>query len=259
MSQSVLGIDLEGINKNLFEQGVDVSTDRVIEIGAVLWDWEYHQPVKIISELIAEADRLPLTDELIELTGINETILDKYALKGDQVKNLLQDLAKTMEQADYCMAHNAKGYDYPMLDALFKRFGLAMPKTVWIDTLTDLEFPDKIKAKSLAMLEYSHGFINPFPHRAVTDVLSMMKIASQYPLTRMGKLANSPIVQVVAQLKAPNWSNKDEVDEFNKIKHKVAQSRFRWNPGNKTWTKEVHKVLLDEGKINFDFEWFIRD
>jgi DNA polymerase-3 subunit epsilon len=75
----------------------------------------------------------------------------------------------------------------------------------------------------------------------------------------MSKLAKSPIVQVVAQLKAPNWSDKREVNEFNKIKHKVAKSRFKWDPSSKTWSKDVQKVLIDEGKINFDFDWFIRD
>lgn len=259
MGQTVLGIDLEGMNKNLLEQGVDIKTDRVIEIGAVLWDWEFHQPVRIMSELVNESDRLPMTEEVIQLTGINEDVLERYALKGDEIKPVLERLAKLMESADYLMAHNAKGYDQPMLEGMFKRYDIKIPDTIWIDTLTDLEFPSKIKQKSLAMLEYSHGFINPFPHRAVTDVLSMLKIASQYSLSRMGKLAESPIVQVVAQLQAPNWSDKKEVAEFNKIKHKVAKNRFKWNPSNKTWSKEIQKVLIDEGKINFEFDWFIRD
>ena len=41
-------------------------------------------------------------------------------------------------------------------------------------------------------LEHYHGFLNPFPHRAVTDVMSMLKIASQYDLDRMADLAKLP-------------------------------------------------------------------
>ena len=110
----------------------------------------------------------------------------------------------------------------------------------------------------MAMLEYSHGFINPFPHRALTDVLSMLKIASNYEFDRIGQLALSPKVLLVADLKAPNWRNKDEVEEFNSIKNKVSKAKFKWNPDNKTWSKVFPKILLDEGKVRLDFEYSIK-
>ena len=49
------------------------------------------------------------------------------------------------------------------------------------------------------------------------------------------------------------------VSEFNEVKNKVAKSRFKWNPSTKQWTKEIHKILIDEGKINYDFEYFIKE
>lgn len=110
---------------------------------------------------------------------------------------------------------------------------------------------------SLSALEYSHGFINPFPHRAVTDVLSMLKIVSQYPTDRMIELAKSPTIKVIAKLQAPNWSNKKEVNEFNKIKNKVSQSKFKWEPSQKIWFRNYPKILIDENKVNLDFEWEI--
>ena len=174
----ILGIDLEGINKDLLNQGVDVKTDRVIEVGAVLWDWNLSQPVKMISELIDEPDRLKISEEVEELTGLNDQILSDWAFKGEEIRTFLVQLTKTMEKADYCMAHNSIGYDQPMLEAMFKRYDLEMPNKPWINTLSDIEFPKRMKFHSMAMLEHSHGFINPFPHRALTDVLSMLKIAS---------------------------------------------------------------------------------
>lgn len=257
-SQLVLGIDLEGINKDLVNSGVDTSVDRVIEVGAVLWDWNLAQPVKMISELIDEVDRLKISQEVEELTGINDDILENWALKGEDIKRFLESFAKVIEKADYLMAHNSSGYDEPMLEALFKRYALEMPKKPWINTLTDIEFPRRMKQRSMAMLEHSHGFINPFPHRALTDVLSMLKIASQYDLGRMTKLAKSPMVTIAAKLDAPNWKNKDEVQEFNVTKNKVAKSKFKWNPSIKLWTKEVHQVIIDEGRLNYDFEWYIK-
>ena len=112
--------------------------------------------------------------------------------------------------------------------------------------------------RSMAALEHAHGFVNPFPHRAVTDVLSMLKIFSQYNYDRVFALASSPIVTIVADLKAPNLKDQEAVGEFNRIKNKVAKSRFRWNPSEKTWTKDIHQILLDEGKVDFGFDWSIK-
>lgn len=255
----VLGIDLEGMNKDLVFQGVDIKTDRVIEVGAVLWDWNLSQPVKILSELIDEVDHLPISEEVEMITGINDATLETWGAKGTAIHKILRDLLILMEKADYLMAHNGHGYDIPMLRAMFNRYDLEMPEKTWIDTMVDIEFPRKITGRSMALLEHSHSFINPFPHRAITDVLSMLKIASQYDLKRMSKLAESSRVTLVASLKAPNWKDPSAVQEFNDIKNKVAKARFKWNPSKKEWTKEVHKVLVDEGKIKYDFEYFMKE
>ena len=255
----ILGIDLEGINKDLVHKGVDIKTDRVIEIGAVLWDWQLGQPDKIFSELIDEVDRLPISQEVEDLTGINDNCLEKWGAKGAAIKEILESLKELMAKADYFMAHNGTGYDIPMLRAMFDRHSVEMPEKVWIDTMTDIEYPRQMKGRSMALLEHSHGFINPFPHRAVTDVLAMLKIAAQYDGKRMIKMAESPRVTLVASLKAPNWKDPAAVSEFNEVKNKVAKSRFKWNPSTKQWTKEIHKILIDEGKINYDFEYFIKE
>ncbi len=258
-SPLILGIDLEGMNRDLQMSGVDIKTDRVIEVGAVLWDWNAGQPVKILSELVNEVDHLPISEEVETITGINDELLEKWGAKGQEIHLVLEQLAGLMTKADYLMAHNGPSYDIPMLRAMFNRHGMEMPEKTWIDSMTDIEFPRKMTGRSMALLEHSHGFINPFPHRAVTDVLSMLKIASQYPITRIIKLAESPMVTLVASLKAPNWKDPVAVTEFNNVKNKVAKSRFKWDPSKKLWTKEIHKVLIDEGKINYDFEYYIQE
>ncbi len=255
----ILGIDLEGVNQNLLENGVNLEVDRVIEIGAALLDWDAGQPVSMISEIVNEPDRLKISKELEDLTGISESICQEWGLSEKHIVPTLKNLAAMMERADYCMAHNGTNYDEPMIKAMFERFDLVMPEKVWIDTMVDIEFPNKIRGRSMALLEHAHGFINPFPHRAITDVLAMFKIASHYDIDRMAKLAESPVVKLIAKLNAPNWKNANEVDRFNKVKHKVAKARFKWNPGNKTWFKEVHKVLIDEDKISYEFDWYVEE
>ncbi|MAE59046.1 MAG: hypothetical protein CME69_09210 [Halobacteriovorax sp.] len=253
----ILGIDLEGINENLFEKGVNTKVDRVIEIGAVLWETKRSCPIKFYSELIDERDRLRLSEEVIELTGIDEDLLKDYALRGDEIRRALERLSLVMKKADFLMAHNGLKYDKPMLEAMYKRYDLEMPNKTWIDTQNDIEYPKKITHKSMSALEHAHGFINPFPHRAVTDVLSMLKIASHYDYNRMATLAQSPKVKIVAELKAPNWKDKAQVEKFNAIKNKVARARFTWDPSEKKWYKYIHRIHIDENSLNFDFNWSI--
>lgn len=256
----ILGIDLEGMNENLVENGVNLKVDRVTEIGAVMWDTRINTPVRFFSELIDERDRLKMTEEIIDLTGIDEQLLKEYGLRADEIKLCLERLAILMNKADYIMAHNGEKYDKPMLNAMYIRYGLEMPKKVWIDTQNDVEYPSKITHKSMAALEHAHGFINPFPHRAVTDVLAMLKIASHYDYNRIAKIAQSPKIRIVANLRAPNWKDKPQVDEFNRIKNKVSRARFQWDGENKQWTKIVSKLHLDEGLYNnLEFEWQIEN
>ena len=233
----ILGIDLEGINEDLIYSGVNLKVDRVIEIGAVIWETRLNFPIKFFSELIDEKDRLKLTEEVIDITGIDEELLRDYALRGDEIKMALQRLAIIIKKADYLMAHNGTKYDKPMLEAMFDRHGVRMPNKTWIDTQEDVEYAKRITHKSMAALEHAHGFINPFPHRAVTDVLAMLKVASNYDYDRMAKLASSPKIKIVANLKAPNWKDHGAVQRFNKVKNRVSRARFTWDAQEKKWYK----------------------
>ena len=256
----VLGIDLEGMHVNLIEEGIDHSRDRITEIGAVLWDTNESQPVQIYSELINEEDRLTISQEIQELTGISEGMLKRWGkTNSDGIQQAIDTMLSLINEADALMEHNGDNYDKPMLEEFFKRHGRELPEKIWLDTSKHVEYPRKIQGLSMMALEHSHGFINPFPHRAVTDVMAMLKIAANYDFDRIYQLAISQRIQLVAVLDAPNWRNQKEVQEFNKVKNKVAKSKFRWNAETKKWTKEIPKILLDEGKVRFDFDYYFSD
>ncbi len=254
----VLGIDLEGINLKLQSRGLVLEKDRVIEIGAVLWDWKECRPAKIFSELIDEKDRPPISEELYELTGIDDELMKNFALRDeDEIARALTGLNELFGRAHFIMAHNGGNYDRPMLEALYKRFNLRLPPKTWIDSGVDIEYPKRIKKRGLASLEYDHGFINPFPHRALGDAFSMLKIASNYSLNRMVMLAKSPRIIIKAKLNAPNWKDPLELEQFQETKAKVGRAGFQWRPLEKIWIREVPKILLDEQTLKFDFEFEI--
>ena len=52
---------------------------------------------------------------------------------------------------------------------------------------------EKIKTRSLPYLAADHGFLNPFPHRALFDVMTMIQIAGMYDINEILKYADSPI------------------------------------------------------------------
>ena len=254
----VLGIDLEGVNESL-DQGINIDRDRVTEIGALLWDWKMAQPVSFHSQLLDETDRPDISEELVELTGITDQMLFNHGCKENDISRILDSLIRDFNRAEYIIAHNGRGYDHPMLEALFQRYGKTLPSKVWIDSSSDIEYPRRMRQRSLMALEHYHGFVNPFPHRAVTDVMSMLKIASQYNLERMAQLAISPVVELIAEFSPPNWNDPEEVDKFNLIKNKVAKSGFRWNPKKKIWSRRVHRLLMDEKKIEFEFKTRVKN
>jgi len=252
----VLGLDLEGMNVDI-KKGVQVNVDRITEIGAVLWDWDQKAPLEMLSKLVAEPDCPHITEDNTRITGITNEMVAEFGANPSVVAD---ELANLMEKADCIMAHNGgsfirptDGYDYQMLMAFYSRYGKVMPNKVWIDTLTDLEFPEEILThtkggKSMLVLEHAHGFINPFPHRAVTDVLAMLKIASRYDINRMALLAQSPVVELVWSRPYPGYraSPKEKI-AFEEGKEFAKSNGFRWNPDNKEWVLKAKQVLLNEG------------
>jgi DNA polymerase III subunit epsilon len=265
----ILGLDLEGMNEDI-TKGVNLEKDRITEVGVVAWDWEEQSPVRIISELIDEEDRLSITEENTAITGITDRALEKYGMKGEAITEFYEKLAEAISDSDAVMAHNGggptrpgKGYDYQMLKASFERHGIVMPGTPWIDTLTDCELPKDILqasrgARSMMALEYAHGFINPFPHRAVTDVLAMLKIFARYSIEDMLLYANSPEIELKANFSYPYTRGVGAeqaarmMEEFEAIKNAVKKSGFYFNPETKEWTKSIKKLSVERNPNMFD-------
>jgi len=223
----VLGFDFE-------TTGLDTKNDRIIEVGAVLWDWDRATPLEIMNELVRH-EGIELSSEISTITGIETDDLMRFGKPIDKVLNRLLAMA---HEAEAMMAHNAP-FDEGMLLAECARLQwTGDTKRLLIDTVTDIEYhPIKHKQKNLVTLAATHGFLNPFPHRAVTDVLSMCKIASQYDFDAVKARAKSPNVTVVA------------IVSFDE-KEKAKAAGFYWKPETKEWYRKMKECDL---KPNHDF------
>ena len=225
----LLGLDVE-------TTGLDVTEEWIIEIGLVLWDNQLNQPVRIFSELVLEKPDLALSKEIEELTGITTSMLHQFADAPDG--RLFDKIDQMVAQADLMVAHNAP-FDRGFIEAFYQRWDRQFPQKDWLCTLADVEYPKAIRSKSLIYLAGAHGFANPFAHRAVTDVLTMFKVLSHYPLEPAIKNATSPKLSLIARV---------TYDERDKAK----EQGFRWDGKNKQWKKTVRQVDFKPGELPFE-------
>jgi len=227
----IAGIDFETTS-------VDADTCYPTEFALILWEPEKNQIIEPMSFLISVPDEIEITNE--HISGISKSLVNTYGYEWTEVQAyVLQRLV----YADYLMAHN-KEFDRKILQRQFNWNNELGQKpyndSAWIDTMTDLPFPDHVKTRSLLHLAAEHGFLNPFPHRALFDVMTMIKLASMYDITEVIRLASSPNIWVRA---AVSMDDRQMAKDLN----------FRWDPENKFWVRQIKEVHLErlEGKAEF--------
>jgi DNA polymerase-3 subunit epsilon len=233
----ITGLDFEATS-------VDPETARILEVGAVLYDTDSRSPVEVISNLVHGGDYPEALDpEVTSVTGITEDQLLKYGVDPCYTFDNLTDL---MQKSDAVMAHNGNAYDHPLWLAEVRRQGEArvsrnwdvrdgvtVPDLLWIDTTIDLPFPKGLSPyRKLTHLAADHDFLNPFKHRAVFDVLTMIKIFECYPLEEVLALARQPMIQLQAFV---SYEEKD----------KAKGVGYRWFKYSKRWIKSFKQGKLE--------------
>jgi DNA polymerase-3 subunit epsilon len=236
----VLGFDLEATD-------LDTATARITEVGAVLWDVPARVPLMISNHLCWGEDYpsvfTPEVSAMVErVCKFTPAMLTEF---GGDPKEVLQNLENMARNggAQYIVAHNGEGYDKPLLLAELDRHGVEAPylrSLPWIDTRTDLPFVTEPDSRKLKHLAGDHGFINPFSHRAVFDVLTMMRIFGHYDIREIIEHQSIPFVTLRALVSYDN-------------RQMAKDQRFSWEKvGDKTypkmWVKRVKANKLEEEK-----------
>lgn len=222
----VLGLDFE-------TTGVDPRKDEVIEVGAVVWDVERKKPAAIYSDLIP-SDK-PLSAEVMKVTGLTDEDLRRW---GQPLESVLKKLSNLASKCQYIVAHNGNKFDKLFLERLLQEFPHPGFNSPWIDTLTDVPYPDQIVTRKLSYLAAEHGFLNMFSHRAVFDVLTMMKVVSMYDFNHILKTLNSPMLKIIAQVSYEE-------------KSKAKDMGFRWDPNQRIWYMEIRKAHFEARQFPF--------
>jgi DNA polymerase III subunit epsilon len=187
-----------------------VPTIGVTEIGMVLWDTSLNAPIRMFGTLVDPGayavweGATEHTMAAVDVNGITPEICDQYGMEDEKA---LKYVLSWYGSADVACAHNGNSFDKPLLDTWAARYGLDSQKNkLWIDTRADIERPPKMSSR-LSYMAADHGFLNPFPHRAMFDVMTMFtilmapdisKAPPRYDLAKVQEIAKSPLRVVKA-------------------------------------------------------------
>lgn len=232
----VLGLDIE-------TNGLDINNAEIVELGMVLWDTDKNKALRLENLLITNIS-IPI--EVTAIHGITEEDVNRF---GIPISNAMIYLQEYISKCDYIVAHNGNNFDKPIIERIFKReMGIAIEGIFcakWIDTMIDIEYPENMNTRKLSYLATEHGFINPFPHRAVFDVMTMLRVVSCYDFSKIVQSSNEPMVTIFA-----NVSFED--------RQKAKDRGYFWDAAKKKWFKQLKQSKLDIEKQEAEFSVFIQ-
>lgn len=229
----LLGLDFE-------TTGVEPDKCRIVEVGLAVYDASAGKLLDMLDVLVKVEDLLP--DEVKTIVDISGLSLEDLSRRGLHPTEALSVLSGYLQAVDYVVAHNGNLFDKPLLAAEFARHRIDPVVRPWIDTTVDLPYPEKIGTRKLVYLAAEHGFVNPFPHRALSDVLTMLRVLGQYPIDSVIASAQQPTLTVQA---LTPYDQRDLAKEAG----------FYWKPERRAWLKTVKEGQLEalRQKVKFQF------
>jgi len=239
----VVGLDIEST-------GLDKVKDRPIEVGMTLWTTNFNRGLETRSILI-QSDGVKVTDEITEITGINQGMVDSKQSWAYQPDDAFDEVMYFVDQASAIVVFNGRRFDIPMFKAWASRLGKTWPEKPIID-LFDGDMPATSTAISPAMRGQelitmcAKEGIYYDAHEAGADVSAMLRLMAKRPFDMVWQRAQSPIVIVQSQ----QGRNENE---------KVKKHRFRWNPIEKIWWKSVKRLDLETLVKTVNNEFAIRE
>lgn len=229
----ILGIDFE-------TTGLDTAKDRITEMGVALWDVPTQRPLMTVGTFLHDKTYPPQSEEIVRLTGITDELLAEFGTDPAQNLRWLDGFC-TKHQVEYLVAHNGENFDKPLLMAELARHGVEAPclrSLPWIDTRTDIPFATEPDSRRLNHLALDCGFINPFAHRAVFDVLTMLRVLVHYPIQDVLAYQKIPFVVVRAMV---GYEDREKAKKQRFSWEKIGEQVFP-----KQWVKKVKQNLLDQ-------------
>ncbi len=238
----LLGLDIE-------TTGLDHAKDFVTELAWVIKDHRDPKPLQMQTHFIEPVEDLfALSPEITVLTKIEM----KHLAYGKPLEDVMRWLADDCEtfQVEGIVAHNGENFDKPFLQAQSKGFAPSGLKNIferqWIDSSVDCVFPADCRGTNLLYVAAYYGFLNPFPHAALFDAMTCLKVVDHFDIAPLYERAKTPWVYVQAIV---TFAEKDKAKERRYYWEKVGDKTFP-----KTWVKKIKETELEKERADAPFQ-----
>lgn len=204
--------------------GVNPEEDQIIEIGLIEFVIEDQHPPRIVQMLseVEDPERV-ISTEVSEITGIDNRMLEGRRIDWGKVRQII-------ERASLIIAHNAD-FDRAFFQ---KRPELQGVETHWACSMRHIDWAEHgFGSQKLTYLAADHGFLNPFPHRALFDCATTFKLVAPY----MSELVENSFKKsfIIKAIQSP-FESKDI----------LKARRYRWSPEERCWYKVVVESKLED-------------
>jgi len=219
----------KGLYLDVETTGLDAS-DKIIEIALVPFDFSKDGRIFKIHDSYSfrEDPKVPLTQKIINLTGLTDEMLAGKSFDVDAIN-------KVVESALLIVAHNA-AFDRKMVE---RRFPVFIEKA-WGCSQTQIPWKEEnFSSSALDYLAYKFGYFYE-PHRAENDCLAGIRLLSM-------KLPNSKNLVLDVLIKNADkkvWRVWAKDMAFSK-KDILKNRGYNYYGEQKTWYIEIDKANIE--------------
>jgi DNA polymerase-3 subunit epsilon len=214
--------------------GLSAADDSVIEIGLSVFKYnrstyEYLGVHETYSAL--QDPGVPLSAEITALTGLTDE-----AVRGQRIDWLTVE--RLIASAEIVIAHNA-GFDRGFVE---KYLPAVASRKLWACSLKQVDWTTKgFSGQKLEVLSIFHGFFTD-SHRALSDAHALLYLLQMRDPTA----ENSPYLrELIANAHRPFVKLSALYSPFE-TKDQLKQRRYRWDPQQKTWFKQIYQDAVQE-------------
>jgi DNA polymerase-3 subunit epsilon len=203
--------------------GLDPKTGELLEVAVALWSFDLG---------LVQAGSIPVRAEANAAHAVNGIPLALVRDFGRSRDGLDVWLAGMTAGADAIVAHNAD-FDRQWLPELHGR--------PWICTCNDVTWPEPVQSRSLTAIALAHGVGVVDAHRALTDVLTIVRLfgAVQARGHSVHDLLEAGLRPKATYRALVSYDDRE----------KAKQAGFRWDAGRKVWVRKM--AVEDASKLPF--------
>lgn len=213
-----------GVILDLETTGLDPKQDQIIELAVLEFGVEEGQRPSVVRSYGSLQDPgIPLSADVTRITGLTDQMVKGQAIDWAIVTGILA-------RASIVIAHNAE-FDRGFLRASGKLAGL---KLHWGCSLRHIDWKKHgFGSGALTYLAADHGFVNPFPHRALFDCATTFKLMAPH-LDEL--IERSYEREFLVRAVGSPFESKDA----------LKARGYRWDAEARVWTKVVPESALQD-------------